>query len=494
MIKIYPDINETKKLSKKYNLIPIYTEVLADLETPVSAFMKIDQKRYSFLLESVEGGENVGRYSFLGSEPSLIFSSKNKDYKIIKDGKYLIEEGTLDNPMNKLRELFKRYKTYCPEGLPPFFGGAVGYLSYDTIRLFEDIPADNPDELDLDDILFIFTDSIIIFDHAMHKMKIVYNLFLEDNCNIEQEYNKGVQNIKFILDLLKSPLKSPKNTSESKEIELKSNLDKKQFAEIVEKAKEYIKAGDIFQVVLSRRFHADISGIQKINFYRALRSVNPSPYMFYLHLDNLHVIGSSPETLVKQVKGKVTVRPIAGTRRRGRNAEDEIKMEKELLSDEKEIAEHVMLIDLGRNDVGRVCKYGSVRLTDKMIVEKYSHVMHIVSTVEGELEGERDSFDVFAATFPAGTLTGAPKIRAMEIIEELEPVKRNIYGGAVGYFSFTGNMDVCIAIRTAVIKDDVIYIQAGGGIVYDSKPELEYLETKNKAGALKTALEMANEL
>jgi anthranilate synthase component 1 len=493
-MKIYPDINKVKELSKEFNLIPMYTEILADLETPVSAFMKIDQKRYSFLLESVEGGENVGRYSFLGSEPALIFRSRGKEYKIIKDGKYLEEDGFMDNPLNKVREIINGYKPYCPEDLPPFFGGAVGYLSYDTIRLFENIPESNPDELDLDDIVLIFTDSIVIFDHAKHKLKIVYNLSIKEDTDIDALYKKGLQNIKYTYDLLNTPLKTARKSSIDREIKLESNLTKEEFTNIVEATKEYIKAGDIFQAVLSRRFKADIKGLEKINYYRALRSVNPSPYMFYLHLDNVHIIGSSPETLVKHAWGKVTVRPIAGTRRRGKTIEDERRMEKELLADEKEIAEHVMLIDLGRNDVGRVCKYNTVKVPDKMVIEKYSHVMHIVSSVEGELEEGKDSFDVFEATFPAGTLTGAPKIRAMEIIEELEPVKRNIYGGAIGYFSFAGNMDVCIAIRTAVIKDDFIYLQAGGGLVYDSKPELEWLETKNKAGALVKALEIAKDL
>ena len=324
-------------------------------------------------------------------------------------------------------------------------------------------------------------------------MKIVHNISTEKDDDIEKLYNRAVQNIKYVAKQLSSPLKVPKN-SIKKDIEFKSNMDEKEFEEMVEKGKEYIKAGDIFQVVLSRRFTADISGIEKINFYRALRSVNPSPYMFYLHLDDIYVIGASPETLVKEAWGKATLRPIAGTRRRGRTPDDEAKMEKELLSDEKEVAEHVMLIDLGRNDLGRVCKFGSVKLTEKMIVEKYSHVMHIVSTVEGELENDKDAFDLFASAFPAGTLSGAPKIRSMEIIEELEKTKRGIYGGAIGYFSYAGSMDVCIAIRTALVKGSTIYIQAGGGIVYDSKPSLEWLETKNKSQALRTALEIASEM
>jgi anthranilate synthase component 1 len=493
-MNIYPDLEQTKELSKEYNLIPVYSEILADLETPVSAFIKIDQKRHSFLLESVEGGENVGRYSFLGSEPSLIFKAKGKKYEIIEDGKFLKESGESENPINKLREMVSHYKPYSPADLPPFFGGAVGYLGYDTIRLIEDIPETNPDELDIDDIYFIFTDSIIIFDHAKHKLKIVYNLYVDNQTDIEKEYKRAVQNIQYTVNLLNTPLKIPENQKSDGEIKINTNLNKEQFSEMVETAKEYIKAGDIFQVVISRRFSADIKGIEKINFYRALRSVNPSPYMFYLHFDNLHVIGSSPETLVKLTNNKVMVKPIAGTRRRGKNAEDEVLMQKELLADEKEIAEHVMLIDLGRNDVGRVSKYGTVHVPQKMVIEKYSHVMHIVSTVEGELKENLDAFDVFSATFPAGTLSGAPKIRAMEIIEELEPVKRNIYGGAVGYFSFNGNMDVCIAIRTAVIKDNVIYVQSGGGIVYDSKSELEWLETKNKASALINAINISKEL
>jgi len=493
-MKIYPDIDEIKRLSKDYNLIPLFTEILADLETPVSAFMKIDQKRYSFLLESVEGGEKLGRYSFLGGDPSLIFKAKGKHYQIIKDGKYLAEEGEVANPIEKLKEIFSAYKVYTPDTLPPFFGGAVGYFSYDSIRMIEDLPDTLPDELELDDLVFIFTDSIIIFDHVKHKIKIVHNLFIQKESNLENEYDKAVQNIKFILNLLSNPLKINKQKKVESSPVLTSNLNEKSFCEMVNKAKEYIKAGDIFQAVLSRRFSADVSNIEKINFYRALRSVNPSPYMFYLHFGDIHVIGSSPEILSKYAFDRIEVRPIAGTRKRGKTPDEELKLEKELLADEKEIAEHVMLVDLGRNDVGRVSKYGTVKVTDKMVIEKYSHVMHIVSTVEGELDEGKTAFDVFSATFPAGTLTGAPKIRAMEIIEELEPVKRGIYGGSIGYFSFTGNMDMCIAIRTAVIKDNVIYIQSGAGIVYDSVPELEWKETENKASALKQALEIASEL
>ncbi len=493
-MKIFPDLNTVKELSKEYNLIPVYTEILADLETPVSAFMKIDQQRHSFLLESVEGGENVGRYSFLGSDPSLIFKSKGNKYQIVKDGKYLAEEGTSDNPIKKLKELFSGFKPYCPDALPPFFGGAVGYFSYDTIQYIEHLPNTLDDELELDDITFIFTDSIIIFDHVMHKIKIVYNMRIDENTNIDAEYERAIQNINFIQGLLNTPLKPPHNLSDKTDIDLKSNIDEKSFSNIIEKAKEYIKSGDIFQVVLSRRFEADITGIEKINIYRALRSINPSPYMFYLHFGEIHIIGSSPETLVKNINKRVYVRPIAGTRKRGATAEEELKMEKELLSDKKEVAEHIMLLDLGRNDVGRISKYGTVNVSEKMLVEKYSHVMHIVSTVEGELLDDKDSFDVFEATFPAGTLSGAPKIRAMEIIEELEPAKRGIYGGAVGYFSFNGNMDVCIAIRTAIVKNNNAYIQAGAGIVYDSIPKLEWKETENKAGALKKALKLSLDL
>lgn len=497
---IKPGLEETIELSKKYNLIPIYTEILADLETPITAFMKINQGDYSFLLDSVEGGERLARYSFLGANPYMRFEAKYNKCKIFKNGQTPIEFDS-DDPIEELKRLVNRYKPYEPSDLPYFFGGYVGFFSYDSVRYIETIPDENPDDLDLAHLSFIFTDTIIIFDHVEHKIKIVHNLYAHDDQWDEQTirslYAKGVDTIKKTHNLLKKPLELKESYNNLEPFELKANFDEDQFKKAVEKAKDYIVAGDIFQVQISRRLEVSVKDIDHFNIYRALRIVNPSPYMFYLKFDDLEVIGSSPELLVRKEKEKVIVRPIAGTRRRGRTPEDELKMERELISDEKERAEHIMLVDLGRNDIGRVCKYGSVQLAKEggkeklMYCEKYSHVMHLVSEIEGELLEGKDAFDAFRASFPAGTLTGAPKIRSMEIIEELEPVKRGLYGGGVAYFSFNGDMDSCIVIRTAVLKNNIAYIQTAGGVVYDSKPELEFLESKNKAQAMIKAIELA---
>ena len=491
------------ELSKKYNLVPIYTEVLADLETSVSAFMKINKGKYSFLLDSVVGGERIARYSFLGADPYLIFSAKKNQCTLIKNGTN-IEKFESDDPIETLKELISQYKPYEPDDLPSFYGGTVGYFSYDSVRYIEKIPDTNKDDLDLPYLHFMFTDTIIIFDHVEHKMKIVYNLHFDENNqdqkSVEKLYKQGVEQITSIKKLLETPLTVCESDESKKHFDLKANMTQDQFEKAVEKARDYIVAGDIFQVQISRRLEVAVDDIDHFNIYRALRHVNPSPYMFYLKFDDIEVIGSSPELLVKKEKEKVIVRPIAGTRRRGRNVEDEIKMENELINDEKEKAEHIMLVDLGRNDLGRVCQFGSVGLSETggkrnlMNCEKYSHVMHMVSEVEGKLVDGMDAFDAFRACFPAGTLTGAPKIRSMEIIEELEPVKRGLYGGGVAYFSFNQDMDSCIIIRTAVIKNNVAYIQTAGGVVFDSKPELEFLEHQNKAKAVVTALELAKEI
>ncbi len=494
-------LEETLTLSKSHNLVPIYTEILADLETPISAFMKINQGKYSFLLDSVVGGERLARYSFLGADPYLIFQAKNKHCSLLRNG---IEHESFEaeDPIEYLKSLLSHYNPYIPKDLPSFYGGTVGFFSYDSLRYIEKIPDTNVDDLDIPHLYFMFTDSIIIFDHVENKMKIVYNLHFHkdsnDNEDIKNLYEQATSSIQSILNLLDQPLKSKTPSQTPKPSEWKANLTEEEFKKAIEKARNYIIAGDIFQVQISRRLELSVKGIDHFNIYRALRAINPSPYMFYLKFDDLEVIGSSPELLVRKEGNDVILRPIAGTRRRGRTIEEETKMEHELITDEKERAEHIMLVDLGRNDLGRVCEYGSVKISESagqsnlMYFEKYSHVMHLVSEVEGKLSPGMDAFDAFRSCFPAGTLTGAPKIRAMEIIEELEPVKRGLYGGGVAYFSFNGDMDSCIVIRTAVIKNDTAYVQTAGGVVYDSKPELELLESLNKAQALLKAIEYSH--
>ncbi len=473
---IYPDYKLFNNLAKKGNLIPVYKEILADMETPVSAFLKLGKSSYAYLLESVEGGENQGRYSFLSTGSGRIF-----------------DPGTNSAvSFNGLEKMMKKFKPVNIKGLPRFYGGLVGYMSYDMVNHFEKLPDTNPDEMNLPDYRFMLTDTTLIFDHVTRTIKVVSCVNLEKgNKNLSKKYKDACSKIDVMINKLRKPLKNPGSSLKRKtNIRIKSNFKKSEFKKIVEKAKTYIKAGDIIQTVLSQRLVVDVK-VKPFDIYRALRDINPSPYMYYLKLGNFVIAGSSPEILVRHEDGKVVVRPIAGTRRRGRNEEEDSRLEKELLSDPKEKAEHIMLVDLGRNDIGRVCEYGSVRVSELMVIEKYSHVMHIVSEVEGRLRKNMNSFDVMRACFPAGTVSGAPKIRAMEIIDELENVKRASYAGAVGYFSFQGNMDMAITIRTILIKNGKAYIQAGAGIVADSVPEREYYETMNKAKAMIKAVEMA---
>ena len=486
---IQPTLKEFKEKTKKYNLIPVYREILADLDTPVSAFRKIDQYNYAYLLESVEGGEQVARFSFLGSNPSIIFRSKGNQVTISRKGILGIKENVKD-PLEELRALLNEYKVYRDPHLPRFFGGAVGYLSYDMVRFMEKLPDKNPDDLKLPDMYFMLTDTILIFDHVQHKIKIVSNAHVQ-NGDAEKVYLNAVRQIRAISKTLNAPLSLyHKPTKKTVFRKVTSNLKKEEFEKAVTKSKEYIKAGDIFQVVLSQRFQTPISATP-FNIYRALRSINPSPYMFYLKFDDLKIVGSSPEILVREEDGKVQLRPIAGTRPRGANPEEDEVLIKDLLADPKERAEHLMLVDLGRNDVGRVSQYGSVQVTDLMVIEKYSHVLHIVSNVEGKLQKGKDAFDVLRASFPAGTVSGAPKIRAMEIIDQLEPTRRGPYAGTVGYFSFSGNLDSCITLRTIIIKKNTAYVQVGAGIVADSVPANEFQETINKSKAMMRAIEMA---
>jgi len=490
----YPSKKEFIKKARQGNLIPVYRELLADLETPVSAFLEIGQGEYSYLLESVEGAESVARYSFLGSSPSLIFKSKGKNIEIIQGER--VKKFKSSDPLGEIKRLMQQYKFVPVEGLPRFCGGLVGFMSYDMVGFFEQIPDTNPDDLNLPDCLFLLTDTILIFDHTKGVIKIINNVYLKDRKSkkkVARAYEEAIGKIeKVAARLKKSSLnKSAKPSAAPRtKIKVKSNLSREKFTKIVKKAKDYIREGEIIQAVLSQRFSLKFS-TSPFDIYRALRSINPSPYMFYLKLKDFCLAGSSPELFVRCEEGNVAVRPIAGTRARGKDARQDKELITQLLADPKERAEHIMLVDLGRNDIGRVCIYGSVEIAELMAIEKYSHVMHIVSEVRGKLRKDKDIYELIKASFPAGTVAGAPKIRAMEIIDELENVRRGPYAGLVGYFSFSGNLDTCITIRTILIKDKTAYIQAGAGIVADSQPAREYQETKNKAKAQILAVELA---
>lgn len=509
-MRYYPPFEDFVQKAREGNLIPVYREILADLETPVSAFLKIDQGEYSFLLESVEGGEKWGRYCFLGNSPRVIFRAKGKRVEVWEGGR-LQKEREVSDPLEALKELLAGYRPVVSEGLPRFFGGAVGYLGYDMVRFFEELPDLTEDDLNLEDALFILTDNLLIFDNMNHKIKIVHNVFLRDE-DLAASYGEAIERIEETISLLKRPLDVRKSLqkgrlgavpylanfqsrTEGKDIQssaLSTQSSLKVFQEAIVQAKEYIQAGEIIQVVLSQRLQMSIA-CDPFDIYRALRTINPSPYMFYLKFGDLKLVGSSPEVLVRMEGEVVEVRPIAGTRPRGQTESEDLALAGELMEDPKELAEHIMLVDLGRNDVGRVSRMGTVKVDQLMVIEKYSHVMHIVSNVRGQRQPDKDCFDVMRACFPAGTVSGAPKIRAMEIIEELEPTRRGPYAGAVGYFSFSGNMDTCIAIRTLVVKGQTGYLQVGAGIVADSQPDKEYEETLNKGRAMLKAIEMAEE-
>ncbi|MBI1884446.1 MAG: anthranilate synthase component I [Chlamydiae bacterium] len=486
---IHPSREEFIKKVKQGNLIPVYKEILADFETPVSAYLKIADGEYSFLLESVEGNEKVGRYSFLGSSPKWIFSSQGEKVTF-EEGIYTKAYSTAD-PLQELRKLLKIYRVVKDENLPRFFGGAVGYVGYGMVKFFDGIAQDKSKDEDLPDLCFMLADTLLAFDHVQHRLKIMTNAFVGEGAHPEKVYEEAVRKVEEIEQKLLQEKKAMIISLDSSEIasheEAMSNFSKKDFQAIVEKSKEYIRAGDIFQVVLSQRFCVDLK-VDPMTLYRVLRTVNPSPYMFLLKFKNFHLVGTSPEILVRCEEGVVEVRPIAGTKPRGKTAEEDQKNEKVLLEDPKERAEHIMLVDLGRNDIGRVCEFGSVRVSELMVIERYSHVMHIVSNVVGKLSSDKDAFDVLRATFPAGTVTGAPKIRAMQIIEELENVHRGVYAGAIGYYSFSGDLDSCITIRTILLKDGKAYVQAGAGIVADSVPEKEHQESVNKAKAMMKAI------
>jgi len=504
-----PSFEEFTRLAGRGNLIPVYEEVHFDWETPISAFRKIDDGRFSFLLESVEGGEKWGRYSFLGSGPSHLFRSRGNEFEILKGEKVLQKGGNRD-PLRALEGFLGGFRAAPHDSLPRFFGGAVGYASYDAVRSFEKIPEMLPPDRTLYDCYFMITDTLLIFDNVKQKIKVMANVILDGAQTPAEAYREAEEKIGRIVARLRAstPPSPPKKSSppplpkggrggdfsrqggQSQHGELHSNLSREAFMKRVEKAKEYIRAGDVIQVVLSQRFSTELH-CEPFDIYRALRSINPSPYLFYLKIDDAVLLGASPEVMVRLEGSQVELRPLAGTRRRGKTPEEDKEMEKDLLADEKERAEHIMLVDLGRNDVGRVSAIGSVEVTELMGVERYSHVMHIVSHIRGLLAPGKNSFDVFRAAFPAGTVSGSPKIRAMEIIEELEPARRGPYAGAVGYFSFSGNMDTCITIRSILIKDGKASIQVGAGIVADSEPEKEYDETLNKAQAIFRAIEQA---
>ncbi|MBF0446564.1 MAG: anthranilate synthase component I [Magnetococcales bacterium] len=488
-----PSLEKFKLLAQQGNLVPLYREIMADLDTPVSAYLKVAaDSSYAFLLESVQGGEKWGRYSFLGLDPAALFTVYDTRVEIQQNGKPL-EVITGENPMAVLESYMNRFKPVTVGGLPRFHGGAVGYFGYDIVRCFENIPNNNPDRLGTPDAVFMLSDLVLIFDNLLGRLKVVANVFIEEGDDLDLLYHASLQRIDRIVATLKETLPkripSDGNSAAVNENDFEHEMPREVYEAAVEKAKEYILAGDIFQVVLSQRLSIPFPH-PPISLYRALRSTNPSPYMFLLRLGEFSLVGSSPEILVRQEADVVTVRPIAGTRRRGADETEDKHLEQELLADPKECSEHIMLVDLGRNDLGRVAEIGSVAVTDQFSIERYSHVMHIVSNVEARLRQGLSLYDVVAATFPAGTVSGAPKIRAMEIIDELEVSKRGPYSGTVGYLSFSKNMDLAITIRTAVIKEGKLYVQAGAGVVADSQPEREYEETREKARAIFRAVDM----
>jgi anthranilate synthase component 1 len=486
---IQPDFKTFSHLAREGNLVPLYDTFTADLLTPVGAHLRMAHNaKYSFLLESVEGGENIARYTFAGAHPEEVFRSRGT--KCTLETRSRTQEFD-QNPIELLRKLSSRYRPVRVAGLPPLIGGGIGYFAYDMVRLVEEIPATGIDEIGLEDCVMMFYRGLVAFDRVRHSVWVIQNVFTEGKGSLRQKYDAAAREIHRTRRKLEGPLPHVRARRARKPLRLKSNFTRTQYFAAINKAKSYIRAGDIFQVVPSQRFSAQTT-VDPFEIYRALRVVNPSPYLYYLKLDDLAVVGSSPEMLVKVQGRKVSYRPIAGTVPRGHTPAEDDSFEQALLADPKERAEHIMLVDLGRNDLGRVCEYGSVHVERLMFVERYSHVMHLVSTLSGKLCPDLDCFDALMSCFPAGTVSGAPKIRAMQIIDELEPVRRGIYAGAILYLDFSGNLDSCIALRTLVAKDGKAYIQAGGGVVADSVPPREYQETVNKARAIVTALEIAH--
>ncbi|MDB2525432.1 anthranilate synthase component I [Mariniblastus sp.] len=490
----FPDQKTFTEMAGDYDAIPISRRLLSDSLTPVSAFRRIDNGSTACLFESVIGGENVGRYSFLAIDPQVQVASFGKRVTLTEAGSSNSYE--CENPLEEIRRRINLYKVAQFPDMPPFTGGAVGYAGYDVVRYVEDLPNAPADDRDLPDMSFAFYDRMLVFDHITKTITVVALAWTKKHENLDAAFEDANRRIDEMLDCLNRPetdllcLDADLPTGEPPEFS--SNFTQEQFEQAVLDCIEYIRAGDIFQVVLSQRLQIEIN-CDPFEIYRSLRVMNPSPFMFFLRTDETTLVGSSPEIMCRVVDNEMTVRPLAGTRKRGSTPQEDLELEQELLADEKELAEHVMLVDLGRNDVGRVAQYGSIEIPDRMVVERYSHVMHISSTVTGQLQESADAFDALMASLPAGTVSGAPKVRAMEIIDQFEPHRRGPYAGAVGYIDYSDNMDTCIALRTMVIKDNVAYVQAGAGIVADSNPTSEYEETLNKARGLLRAIQMTHE-
>jgi anthranilate synthase component 1 len=493
-MNLTPSVGEARDLARSYDVVPLYAEFIGDLETPISAVLRFADEDTVFLLESAEAAERFGRYSFLGFDPKRTLSYRNGVYTVVdSDG---VREVPAADPFRGLAEIVGQKSVAPLPNLPAFVGGAVGFFSYDAVRYLERLPHAPPDDLGVPEALFAVTDTLVVFDHLRHKVLVVSLVDAAGLRDVEGEgftaaYRRAADDIRRVAERLSAPLTRRSPGFGGGPLEVSSNFTKEGYEEAVERAKEYIRAGDAFQVVPSQRFSADVGELDPLLLYRGLRTVNPSPYMTYLKIGDLALVGASPEPLVRVEGRRVMTRPVAGTRWRGGTPEEDAVLAEELLADEKERAEHVMLVDLGRNDLGRVSEIGSVELAGFMEVERYSHVMHIVSTVEGNLREDLTALDALAAAFPAGTVSGAPKVRAMEIIDELEPTRRGPYAGATGYYGIDGRLDTCITLRTALLKNGTVYFQAGGGVVADSVPSLEYEETRNKARAIQQALEVA---
>ncbi len=494
-IPVEPSLEIFAELAGRGNVVPVYTQLAADFETPLSAYLKLRDSRHSFLLESAESTEKGGRWSILGSGPRAVFEARGKGITV-REGSKTRSFTAPDDVLAALEREMAAYHPVTHGALPPFTGGLVGYLSYDAVRQFEPtIGAPPPDPLGIPDAIFMLADTLVVFDHRLRRLQIIANAIIDESSNPEEAYAAARGKIAAIVEILNRPFHVPalNGLTEYGLPDTRSNTSQAEFEQMVRDGKEYIAAGDVFQFVPSQRFETDFDR-PPVDLYRALRYVNPSPYMFILELGDFALVGSSPEVHVRSIKGRIDIRPIAGTRWRGKTVEEDDALAAELLEDPKERAEHLMLVDLARNDVGRIAKHGAVKVDDFMVIERYSHVMHIVSNVTGELDPSHSAYDVLRATFPAGTVSGAPKIRAMQIINSLEKAKRCAYAGAVGYFGFDGSHDSCITLRTCLIKGGKAYVQAGGGVVADSDPTYEFNETVNKAKAVLRAISLAKTL
>jgi anthranilate synthase component 1 len=494
-IPVEPSLEVFAGLAKRGNVVPVYTQLAADFETPLSAYLKLRDSRHSFLLESAESTEKGGRWSIIGSDPRLIFEARGKEITI-REGSKSRSYTAPDDVLAALEREMAAYKPAVHTGLPLFSGGMVGYLSYDAVRQFEPtLGPPPPDPLGIPDAMFLLADTLLVFDHRLRRLQVIANAFIDEFPTPEDAFAEARGKIAAIVEILNRPLHVPalNGLVKVEPVDARSNTTQEEFEEIVRAGKEFIAAGDIFQFVPSQRFETEFT-LPAVDLYRALRLVNPSPYMFILELEGFSLVGSSPEVHVRSIHGRIDIRPIAGTRWRGATPEEDDALAADLLADPKERAEHLMLVDLARNDVGRIAKHGAVKVDDFMIVERYSHVMHIVSNVSGVLDPSHSAYDVLRATFPAGTVSGAPKIRAMQIINSLEKNKRCAYAGAVGYFGFDGSHDSCITLRTCLLKDGKAYVQAGAGVVADSDPTYEYIETVNKAKGMLRAIALARTL